>query len=712
MSIQEHLNKIRNAVYGHEVRESIAKGIETAYDDASEKDNANMEVKVARGTHPNLRSRLEEVDDKQQQTTTQLAQKASREELESGLNSKVGRGENEIISMAMLNPDIKEAINAGEWNVSVNTSDLEDGAATFSKRTKIGHYPTIIIGAGGKSPNYDSENAILEMNDGRFIVIGKTRHQLAQNSSLDLSSVLSSSTNAVVFLDTETNLLRGLPSFNLTDVKESEVAIASISLTHIISYPVSEITDFNIGCKATIDNKEITPYNTSEDRSVLGELGQVYIGYSGFTPDFNTSTKKLMLPDSIFIAHRGARYLVETGGSIDFSNDFLGATSVIAYYDVVNQEIKTYSLVSIGTGERKVSENEVMLLLIYETSEGFRMNISTDYKINGRFIHEQTPQELENPFNLVRTFLDEYPTKTLPGIEDEDSPFDYTNDNHTLIYSLFDDFVENNGDYITRTEMGRTEHDDIPIYEYDFNPKRPLSSGGASPVNYPTILLGASIHGGENMGVNSLYYLMYSLVNDWESHKTLEYLRHHVRFKVIPLKSPEDYNRKSYTNRNGVNNNRNFDWLWEDLEDNAKGPSPFSETETQVQRDWLVTNSNAFIHIDLHERAEEIVDGAMMWMGRDKTDGSQAPYTTVEQLTRRWKERHPELPDLFYGYLSQNEGPGTTRGYGSNVANIRTFLWEGFSRTRTFPNRQTSEIMTMNVEYLGNFIVNLINENM
>ena len=74
MSIQEHLNKIRNAIYGREVRESIAKGIETAYDDASEKDNANMEVKIARGTHPNLRSRLEEVDNKQQQTTTQLAQ--------------------------------------------------------------------------------------------------------------------------------------------------------------------------------------------------------------------------------------------------------------------------------------------------------------------------------------------------------------------------------------------------------------------------------------------------------------------------------------------------------------------------------------------------------------------------------------------------------------------------------------------------------------
>ena len=72
MSIQEHLNKIRNAVYGHEVRESIAKGIETAYDDASEKDNANMEVKIARGTHPNLRSRLDENTAQLQQTKDEV----------------------------------------------------------------------------------------------------------------------------------------------------------------------------------------------------------------------------------------------------------------------------------------------------------------------------------------------------------------------------------------------------------------------------------------------------------------------------------------------------------------------------------------------------------------------------------------------------------------------------------------------------------------
>src|SRR5699024_3767015 len=58
------------------VRESIAKGIETAYNDASEKhDNANMEVKLARGTNPNLNTRLNKMDEVDKQTATQMAEK-------------------------------------------------------------------------------------------------------------------------------------------------------------------------------------------------------------------------------------------------------------------------------------------------------------------------------------------------------------------------------------------------------------------------------------------------------------------------------------------------------------------------------------------------------------------------------------------------------------------------------------------------------------
>lgn len=55
---------------------------------ATKVDNANMEVAQARGTHPNLRSRLDESDNKQKQTTAQLAQKANKDEVTNVMTPK------------------------------------------------------------------------------------------------------------------------------------------------------------------------------------------------------------------------------------------------------------------------------------------------------------------------------------------------------------------------------------------------------------------------------------------------------------------------------------------------------------------------------------------------------------------------------------------------------------------------------------------------
>lgn len=74
-NIQNELNNIKNAIYGKDVRNSIHDAIKTCYDDASvNNDNANMEVKLARGTHNTLNDRLCEVDEKQNSISSQLEQ--------------------------------------------------------------------------------------------------------------------------------------------------------------------------------------------------------------------------------------------------------------------------------------------------------------------------------------------------------------------------------------------------------------------------------------------------------------------------------------------------------------------------------------------------------------------------------------------------------------------------------------------------------------
>lgn len=72
-NIQNYLNQIKTAVFGKDVRESIHDAIKQCYDDATvNHDNANMEVKLARGTHNTLNDRLEANEEKQENFSEQL----------------------------------------------------------------------------------------------------------------------------------------------------------------------------------------------------------------------------------------------------------------------------------------------------------------------------------------------------------------------------------------------------------------------------------------------------------------------------------------------------------------------------------------------------------------------------------------------------------------------------------------------------------------
>lgn len=74
-NISDYLNKIKTAIYGKDVRGAIHDAIKQVYDDASvDHDNANMEVKMARGTYNTLGDRLDSVDEIQAQTNAQLSE--------------------------------------------------------------------------------------------------------------------------------------------------------------------------------------------------------------------------------------------------------------------------------------------------------------------------------------------------------------------------------------------------------------------------------------------------------------------------------------------------------------------------------------------------------------------------------------------------------------------------------------------------------------
>lgn len=78
-NIQNYLNQIKTAVFGKDVRESIHDAIKQCYDDATvNHDNANMEVKLARGSHNTLNDRLDENEKNQENLSSQLDTKANK----------------------------------------------------------------------------------------------------------------------------------------------------------------------------------------------------------------------------------------------------------------------------------------------------------------------------------------------------------------------------------------------------------------------------------------------------------------------------------------------------------------------------------------------------------------------------------------------------------------------------------------------------------
>ena len=152
--------------------------------------------------------------------------------------------------------------------------------------------------------------------------------------------------------------------------------------------------------------------------------------------------------------------------------------------------------------------------------------------------------------------------------------------------------MNKNKDYITRNKIGTANGYDI--YEYVFSPLRADVLVGNYQKPLPTLLLGASIHGGENLGVSALYYAMKNICDNYENDDLLNYLRHHVILKVVPIKNPIDYNSKRYVGYDNVNCNRDFDYKWDSTDEGA-GDVPFKRLETQIYRDYMISNKDSLI---------------------------------------------------------------------------------------------------------------------
>lgn len=131
MSIQNYLNQIKNAVFGKDVRQSIYDAIKQCYDDASiEHDNANMEVKLARGSHDTLNERFTSVEENIKTTNEQLEQ--NRNELIEKINEVATTGTTTEVLQVTTETYIQEKLTDGTIaNLTIKKDSITDDKVKF-----------------------------------------------------------------------------------------------------------------------------------------------------------------------------------------------------------------------------------------------------------------------------------------------------------------------------------------------------------------------------------------------------------------------------------------------------------------------------------------------------------------------------------------------------------------------------------------------------
>ncbi len=194
MSVQKFLDKIKNGRYGADITDAIIGGIKKCYDDASvNHDNANMEVKMARGTHNTLNDRLDKSDEIQAQTNAQLS--ANKQELGNRIDNIVANnnstdGNSELIDVRIGYDGFNygsagSAVRAQINSVDYDINDLKNSLSL--KRINLFDNKNLLVNKFAKN---ESDSTINDFGDRENTVtsgqIFKVKKGDKINTNLDL----------------------------------------------------------------------------------------------------------------------------------------------------------------------------------------------------------------------------------------------------------------------------------------------------------------------------------------------------------------------------------------------------------------------------------------------------------------------------------------------------------------------------------------------
>ena len=168
-------------------------------------------------------------------------------------------------------------------------------------------------------------------------------------------------------------------------------------------------------------------------------------------------------------------------------------------------------------------------------------------------------------------------------------------------------------------------HENRPIYHV-----RISDNPNSDEANEPKVLYTAIHHAREPMSLMETIFFMWYLLENYGTNDEVTYLVNHTQMFFVPCINPDGYVYNETTNPNGggmwrknrrnngngsygVDLNRNYSYGWGTTgtsatpsNDTYRGPSAFSEPETQAMR-WLVQNNDFEMAFNAHTYAEDIL---------------------------------------------------------------------------------------------------------
>ena len=345
-SIDVLTRAIRKKTRGADVREAIAKAIETTYTDGTSNGNANLEVAKARGEYETLNQRLQDI-----QTTA----KSSQELGERNDDNKVDKNGSGQIKWANLAQDAREQISGGKvavvGNNAVSTSNIVDGAVTDTKLDERMGFGLMIAGR----LLIDVANSQVELSSGSWFQVGKRKANARDTLTAPLPKT---GLSQYVIYNDETNSLYVKTLNDIQNIGNRETILAILfngALVHPQSSPFVKTVGLKVGerldyvnadwgtviqGKITFDAKTNTVRGQREGDIIVSFQNYYINGIEDFEITLPNYSGKLLLFD-----RESKKFQVADMDSYDShkKKDISKAASLIKVAEIYQNEIRHIS---------------------------------------------------------------------------------------------------------------------------------------------------------------------------------------------------------------------------------------------------------------------------------------------------------------------------------------------------------------------------------